>query len=225
VKIKDIPWYDRSGARLTREGVEKLSNSDLLEVILGERKNKPRESVITLVSRILSKYNLHKLEDLGLKELKKECKGDIVPALKILSFIELSKRYNKLVKGGFNKKPINSAKDVYDMFVDEMRSYKKEVLKVVLLDTKNVPISVKDVSVGTLNSSLIHPREVFKDAIKESANSIILVHNHPSGSVDPSEEDLEMTKKLIEVGKLMKIPVVDHIIIGDKKFWNWLDQS
>ncbi len=225
MKIKDIPWYDRSGARLTREGVEKLSNSDLLEVILGERKNKPRESVITLVSRILSKYNLHKLEDLGLKELKKECKGDIVPALKILSFIELSKRYNKLVKGGFNKKPINSAKDVYDMFVDEMRSYKKEVLKVVLLDTKNVPISVKDVSVGTLNSSLIHPREVFKDAIKESANSIILVHNHPSGSVDPSEEDLEMTKKLIEVGKLMKIPVVDHIIIGDKKFWNWLDQS
>ena len=132
MKIKDIPWYDRPGARLSREGVGKLSNSDLLSVLLGKGK---RESVFELSIRLLKKYNLNKLEDLGLNELKKECKGDIVPALKILSFIELSKRYNKLVKGGFNKKPINSAKDVYDMFVDEMRSYKKEVLKVVLLDT------------------------------------------------------------------------------------------
>ena len=220
MKIKDIPWYDRPGFRLTREGVEKLSNPDLLSILLGKGN---KESVFELSNRLLSKYNLNKLEDLGLEELKKECKGDVVPALKILSFIELSKRYSKLVKGGYNKKPIHSAKDVYDMLVDEMRPYKKEVLKVILLDTKNVPISVKDVSVGTLNSSLIHPREVFKEAIKESAYSIILVHNHPSGNPEPSKEDLEMTKKIVEVGKMMDIPVIDHIIIGDKKFWNWLD--
>ena len=220
MKIKDIPWYDRSGVRLTREGVEKLSNSDLLEVILGERKNKPKESVITLVSRLLRKYNLHKLEDLGLNELKKECKNDIVPALKILSFIELSKRYNKLVKGGYNKKPINSAKDVYNMFVDEMRNYKKEVLKVVLLDTKNVVIKVKDVSVGTLNSSLIHPREVFKEAIKESANSIILVHNHPSGDSIPSKEDIEVTKRIAKGADILGIKVLDHVIISKKGYDN-----
>ena len=142
-----MPWYDRPGFRLTREGVGKLSNSDLLSVILGKGK---KESVIELSNRLLSKYNLHKLEYLGIEELKKECKGDLVPALKVLSFIELSKRYSKLVKGGYNRKPISSAKDVYGMFVDEMRNYKKEVLKVVLLDTKNVVISVKDVSVGTL---------------------------------------------------------------------------
>ena len=119
MKIKDIPWYDRPGFRLTREGVEKLSNPDLLSILLGKGN---KESVFELSNRLLSKYNLNKLEDLGLEELKKECKGDVVPALKILSFIELSKRYSKLVKGGYNKKPIHSAKDVYDMLVDEMRT-------------------------------------------------------------------------------------------------------
>lgn len=225
MKIKDMPWYDRPGARLTREGVEKLSNSDLLEIILGERKNKPRESVIKLVNRLLSKYNLNKLEELGVKGLRKECKGDIVPALKILSFIELSKRYNKLVKGGYSKKPINSAKDVYNMFVDEYRSYKKEVLNVVLLDTKNKVIKVKEVSVGTLNSSLIHPREVFKEAIKESAYSVMLVHNHPSGNPEPSKEDIELTKKIMEAGKTLNILVLDHVIIGRNNYWNWLDNQ
>ena len=141
--------------------------------------------------------------------------------MKLLSIVELSKRYNKLVKGGYNKKPINSAKDVYDIFVDEMRPYKKEVLKVVLLDTKNVPISIKEVSVGTLNSSLIHPREVFKDAIKESANSIILVHNHPSGNCEPSSEDIEMTKLLVQAGEHLGVKVLDHVIIGKKKYWSW----
>ena len=215
MKIKDIPWYDRPGFRLSREGVEKLSNPDLLSILLGKGN---KESVFELSNRLLSKYNLNKLEDLGLEELKKECKGDVVPALKILSFIELSKRYSKLVKGGYNKKPIKSAKDVYDMLVDEMRPYKKEVLKVILLDTKNVPISVKDVSVGTLNSSLIHPREVFKEAIKESAYSIILVHNHPSGNCTPSNEDLEVTNLLVKAGESLGIKVLDHVIIGKNDY-------
>jgi len=230
VKIKDIPWYDRPGFRLTREGVEKLTNPELLSLLLT---NGEEDDILELSNKILKKYNLNKIEDVGYNELVNLIKkgkekaeySDFLKVMKLLSFIELSKRYNKLVKGGYNKKPVNSARDVYDMFVDEMRPYKKEVLKVVLLDTKNVPISVKEVSVGTLNSSLIHPREVFKEAIKESANSIILVHNHPSGNCEPSNEDLEVTKKLIELGKLIEIPVIDHIIIADKKFWNWLDQT
>jgi DNA repair protein RadC len=223
VKIKDIPNFNRPGSKLIKNGVGSLDTAELLSIIFGV--GSKGESAIELSNRLLKDYNLHKFEELGFKELTKECKGDFVKAMKLLSIVELSKRYNKLVKGGFNKKPINSAKDIYNMFVDEMRNYKKEVLKVVLLDTKNVPISIKEVSVGTLNSSLIHPREVFKDAIKESANSIILVHNHPSGNCEPSNEDIEVTKKIIEVGKLVEIPVIDHIIIGDKKFWNWLDQS
>src|SRR3989344_2662310 len=156
--IINLPWYDRPGTRLTREGVDKLSNSELLEILLGKGKE---ESVVTLVNRLLSKYNLNKLEEIGINGLRKECKGDIVPALKILSFIELSKRYNKLVSGGFTRKPIKSAKQVYHMFADDLRGLKKERLYAILLNTKNVPISVKMVSEGTLNASLIHPREVF----------------------------------------------------------------
>lgn len=219
MSILDIPINDRPGARLIKRGAESLSNTELLEILLGKGK---KESVTTLVNRLLSKYDLDKLEELGINGLKNECKGDIVPVLKILSFIELSKRHSKLVRDGDNK-IIRSAKDVYNMFVDRLKSYKKEVLIVVLLDTKNNVICDKEISVGTLNSSLIHPREVFKEAIKEGAFSIMLVHNHPSGNPEPSKEDLEITKQIIEAGKMLNILVLDHVIIGKDKYWNWLD--
>ena len=101
----------------------------------------------------------------------------------------------------------------------------KEVLKVILLDTKNKPISVKDISVGTLNSSLVHPREVFKEAIKESAYSIILVHNHPSGDCKPSDEDKNITERLSKLGDELGIKVLDHIILGKKDYWSYLDKG
>jgi len=222
MNIKDIPWYDRPGFRLTREGVENLSNSELLSIIFWA--NDKKEDLLEISNKILRKYNLNKIEDAGYNELvdlvkrnKKAEYGDFVNVMKLLSLIEISKRYNKLVKGGFNKKPIHSAKDVYNMLVDEMRNYKKEVLNVILLDTKNVPISVKEVSVGTLNSSLIHPREVFKEAIKESAYSIILVHNHPSGE---AKDDIRVTDILTKAGEILNIKVLDHIIIGKKDYWS-----
>jgi len=230
MKIKDIPWYDRPGFRLTRDGVEKLNNSELLSIIL--LTNEKEDNILEVSNKILNKYYLHKIEDASYKELvdlicdNKEAKySDFIKVMKLLSLIELSKRYGKLVKGGYNKKPINSAKDVYDMLVDEMRSYKKEVLKVILLDTKNVPIGVKEVSVGTLNSSLAHPREIFKEAIKESACSIILVHNHPSGNCEPSNEDLEITKVLMKAGEHLGIKVLDHVIVGRNKYWNYKENN
>ena len=138
--------------------------------------------------------------------------------MKIMSLIELSKRYSKLTKGGYNSKAISSAKDVYDMLVDEMKDYKKEVFKIILLDTKNKPICVKDISIGTLNSSLVHPREVFKEAIKESANSIILVHNHPTDDPTPSNNDLEMTRRLAKSADILGIKILDHVIISKKGY-------
>ena len=223
VKIKDIPNFNRPGSKLIKNGVSSLDTAELLSIVFGV--GSKGESAIELSNRLLKDYNLHKFEELGFKELTKECKGDFVKAMKLLSIVELSKRYNKLVKGGYNKKPINSAKDIYNMFVDEMRNYKKEVLKVVLLDTKNVPISIKEVSVGTLNSSLIHPREVFKEAIKESANSIILVHNHPSGNCNPSNEDIEMTKLLVQAGEHLGVKVLDHVIIGKRKYYSFKERA
>ena len=222
MKISDIPWYDRPGARISRDEIKELSDADLLSVIIGKGR---KESVLELSNRLLNKYNLNKLEDLGLEELAEECKGDKIPALQILSFFELVKRYNKLIKGGYNRKVVNSAKDVYNMFVDEFRNYKKEVLSVVLLDAKNKVIKVKEVSVGTLDSSLAHPREIFKEAIKESANAVILVHNHPSGDCTPSKDDIETTKKLIDIGKVLGIPVLDHVIVGRDKYYSWREEN
>ena len=152
--ILDLPWFDRPGERLKQKGVEVLSSSDLLAILLGKGKN---ESVMALSSRLLSKYDFDNLEGLSLEELTVECKGDKVSALKILSLIEISKRYHKKLVGGYGKKIITSAKDVYNMFSDEMRNLKQEVLKIVLLDTKNNVIGVKEVSKGTLNASLVHP--------------------------------------------------------------------
>jgi len=230
MKIKDIPWYDQPGFRLTREGAEKLSNPELLSLILLTKDKE--DNVLELSNKILKKHNLNKIEEVGYNELvnlvcdkKKAEYSDFLKVMKLLSFIELSKRYNKLVKGGYNRKPINSAKDVYDILVDEMRNYKKEVLKVILLDTKNVPISIKEVSVGTLNSSLIHPREVFKDAIKESAYSIILVHNHPSGDANPSEDDEYITEDFRRGSKFLKIELKDHIIIGKNKYYSFREDK
>ena len=154
MKVKDLPWFDRPGERLSDRGVEALSSSDLLSIMLWKGN---KESVMELSSRLFKKYDFEGLENLSLDELTLECKNDKVTALKILSFLELGKRYHKKLIGGYDKKIITSAKDVYNMFSDEMRNLKQEVLKLVLLDTKNSIIGVKEISKGTLNSSLVHP--------------------------------------------------------------------
>jgi|SRR3989344_3346452 len=223
MKIKDLPRFNRPGFKLTRNGVTSLDDAELLSIIFGI--GSKDESALELSNRLLKKYNLNKLENLSVKELAEECKWNYNKALQILSLIEICKRYNKLVKGGYNNKPITSAKDVYNMFIDEFRDYKKEVLSVVLLDTKNKVISVKEVSVGTLNSSLIHPREIFKEAIRESAYSIILVHNHPSGDCKPSDEDKNITERLSKLGDELGIKVLDHVILGKDKHWSWREEN
>lgn len=220
--ILNMPWYDRPGNRLIKDGAENLTDSELLEIILGKTKN---ESVVNLANRLLKKYNLNKIEELSFFELKKECKDDTAAALKILSLVELSKRYSILRKGGYNKKQIISARDIYDMLSDKVKNYKKEVLFAVLLDTNRNVIAVKKISVGILNSTLVHPREVFKEAIKESADSIILVHNHPRGNSIPSQPDIEATKILIDSGNLLSIPVLDHVIIGKNSYYSFAEKG
>lgn len=220
--ILNMPWYDRPGNRLIKDGAENLTDSELLEIILGKIK---KESVVSLANRLLKKYNLNKLEDLSFFELKKECKEDTAAALKILSLVELSKRYNILKKGGYNKKPITSARDIYNMLSDKVRDYKKEVLFAVLLNTNREVINVKKISIGILNSTLVHPREVFQEAIKESADSIILVHNHPRGNSVPSQPDIEATKILVDSGNLLSMPILDHVIIGKNSYYSFAEKK
>ncbi|MBS3151399.1 DNA repair protein RadC [Candidatus Woesearchaeota archaeon] len=220
--ILDMPWYDRPGNRLIKEGAEILTDSELLEILLGKTK---KESVVKLANRLLKKYNFNKLEELGFQELKRECKNDGIAALKILSFIELSKRYSTLKKGGYSKKPITSARDIYNIMSDKVKGYKKEILFAIMLDTSREIINIKKISVGILNSTLVHPREVFKEAIKESSDSIILVHNHPRGNSAPSQPDIEATNILIESGRTLSIPVLDHIIIGRGDYYSFAEKG
>ena len=210
MKISEIPWDNRPGMRLKKEGVDKLSNAELLAIVIGRGNYK--ENAVDISNRVLKSYNFAKMSDLSFHELKDEFKNQ-VPAMKIQAMYEICSRTNKLKKSG-NRVKIKTAEDVFNYFVDNLSDKKKEHFYVLFLDTKNIIIDKELVSVGTLNSSLIHPREVFKGAIKASANSVILVHNHPSGDNSPSKGDEEVTKIIKNAGDLLGIKVLDHIIIG-----------
>ena len=224
MKLKEIPWFNRPGFKLTSKGVHSLDDAELLSIIFWS--NNKEDDVLDISNKILKKYNLHKIENAGYKELvnlvcgkKKAEYKDFVKVMKLLSLVELSKRYNKLKSNGFSS-TINNASDVFNMFKDEFSKKKKEYFICLYLDSKNKIISNKIISIGTLNSSLVHPREVFKEAVKESANSILLIHNHPSGDCNPSLEDKEITEILEKNGEMLGIRLLDHIIIGSNKFYS-----
>lgn len=222
MKIKDIPWFNRPGFKLTRNGVTSLDDAELLSIIFGI--GSKGESALELSNKLLKKYNLNKLENLSIKTLAKECKGNYNKALQILSLIEICKRYNKLVNNGYTN-IIKSAKDVFNIYFHKFINEKKENFVVLCLDSKNRIIREEPVSIGLLDSSLVHPREVFKGAIKESAYSIIIVHNHPSGDCTPSQQDMEVTKILIKAGETLDIPVVDHVIIGKDNYYSFKEKA
>lgn len=214
MRIKDIPWYNRPGIRLKRKGVSVLSDAELIAIVLGRGNSK--ENAIDISNRVLKSYNFDGLSSLSFEELKKEFKNQ-VPALKMIAMFEVFRRTNKVFKKVF-KTEIKTAKDVYRYFVDHLQDKKKEHFYALLLNSKNQIISEELISVGTLNTSLIHPREVFNPAIKASANSIILVHNHPSGDCEPSDEDKQVTKMICNAGEVVGIKVSDHIVIGKDNF-------
>lgn len=221
MKIKDIPWYNRPGVRLKNKGVSHLSDAELLAIVLG-RGNK-EENAIDLSNRILKQYNFDKLVDLSFHELEKQCKNQ-VKAMKIIAMYEIFKRTNRLSKKGYSKK-IRNAEDVFHYYVDELKDKKKEYFYALFLDTKNKVIAQEEISVGILDASLIHPREVFKSAIKASSNSIILVHNHPSGDCTPSKEDKNVTKILENAGDLLGIRVLDHVIVGSDQYYSFKEHD
>jgi DNA repair protein RadC len=138
--------------------------------------------------------------------------------MQISSLIELVKRYNVITN---MKEKISAPKDVYAIFREKLMNEKRENFFVLLLDTKNKIIKSELISLGILDASIVHAREIFRPAIKHSSSKIILIHNHPSGDPTPSKEDLEITKKLMEAGEIIGIEIVDHIIIGKEKYWSW----
>jgi DNA repair protein RadC len=211
MKVWEMPWFERPGARLKRNGPEVLSDAELLAIVLG--RGSTTENVIDCSRRVLRDANLNYLAELSVPELAKEFGDDEVKALKVSAMFELFRRTNRLKASGFSTK-ITCAEDVYHCFADRLADKKKEHFYVLCLDTKHRIIQEQLVSVGILDASLIHPREVFNPAIKVCSHAVILVHNHPSGEAEPSANDTEVTKVLSEAGRLLGIEVLDHIIIG-----------
>ncbi len=221
MRIREIPWYNRPGIRLKRKGAQSLSDAELLAIVLG--RGDKTENAIDMSNRVLGCYNFNKLSDLSICELEKVLKNN-VKALKIQAMFEIFRRTNRLKKNGFKTK-ISTAEDVYRYFVDELEVKNKEYFYALFLDTKNRILKEELISVGILDASLIHPREVFNPAIKASAHAVILVHNHPSGDCEPSSEDKEVTKNLVNVGGILGINVLDHVIIGKNNFMSMSEKG
>ena len=213
MRIKEIAIDQRPRERLKTKGLDNLNDSELLAIILQNGTN--GENVIDLSHRLIASFGLEKLNSLSLTELMKIKGIKLGKASKLIAAFELNKRVNS---GKICEKVVKNPSDIASYYIEKLKDLKKEYFIAVFLDSKNKIIKDEVISIGTLNSSLVHPREVFKEAIKCSANSIILVHNHPSGSVEPSDEDYRVNKVLVETGNLVGIKVLDHLVVGGEEW-------
>lgn len=213
--IKDMPAEERPRERLARYGAEVLSNAELLAIII--RSGTRYDSAINIANKLLkNEAGVRYLYELGYDELKNINGIGDAKACQIKAALELGKRL-KSYKGNeavFIKCPADAA----DLVMEDMRYLKKECMRVIMLNVKNMVISMKDVSIGSINSSIVHPREIFVEAIKSSCASIIICHNHPSGDPTPSQEDINVTKRIFEAGKIVGIDLIDHLVIGDGRY-------
>lgn len=224
--IKDLPLSERPYERLEKLGAEMLSNAELLAIII--RTGNREETSVSLAQRVLgqdkSDSGFEFLYGITPQELRKIRGIGRVKSIQIKAVLELSKRIASTYGMG-DKVTIKSPRDVCALLMEEMRHLKKEVFKAILLNTKNHLIKHIDISVGSLNSSVVHPREVFSEAVKVGCSGVIFVHNHPSGDPEPSVEDMETTKRLVSAGDILGIKVLDHIVIGNGRYLSFKERG
>ncbi|MFS0727361.1 RadC family protein [Paenibacillus sp. 1P07SE] len=213
--MRDVPSEDRPRERMMQFGAEALSHTELLAILL--RTGTRSESAIHLASRILKECgSLSGLVDMSLEELTAIHGIGPAKAVQLRAGIELGRRLSR--SGREERLTVRRPQDAADYLMEQLRYLKKEHFICLFLNTKNQLIAQETLSVGTLNASLVHPREVFRAAIKCSSASLVCVHNHPSGDPTPSPEDVALTRRLVEAGELVGIDVLDHIVIGEKSF-------
>lgn len=209
--------------KLFEEGIGELEDKELLSLIL--RKGDSTKTVIELSENVIRRYgsSLRDLIGVTKEELKNDNPGMTdIKAFMILASLEIGRRaYLKKDE----KKMITCTDDVVNLLSYDMSFLSEEHFKVILLNTKNVIIDIELISIGTINTSLVHVREVFKNAIKKNANTIILTHNHPSGDSKPSDQDKSLTKRLVEAGDLLGIKVLDHVIIGKDNYFSFMEEN
>lgn len=214
-KIKDWPEKERPRERLIRYGAESLSNAQLLAIIL--RTGSGQKGVLELSMGLLDRFEtLKDIDSASVSDLLSVKGLGIAKIAQIKAAFELGKR---LMSESAESRPVFSTpQSVYSYFAPRVKNLKKEVFSCLLLDAKNRFIREVRVSEGTLNRSLIHPREAFREAVREAAQSVIFIHNHPSGDPSPSKDDITVTERLKNAGEVIGIDVLDHIIIGDGRF-------
>ena len=228
MKIKSLPRDERPVEKSICKGASALSNSELLAILLGSGTRD--KSAIGLAEDIISKdkSGISYLAESSVQELMSIRGIGQSKAARIMAAVELGKRISTTPR--VKRMGVESSDDIARMFIEDMRYEKREVFKALLLNPRGEIISIETVSVGELTSTLVHPREVFSQAVKKSAAGIVFVHNHPSGNPEPSQEDIMTTERLMACGKLLGIVVIDHIIIGDGRYCsmqslNLLDMS
>lgn len=223
VKIKDIPINDRPRERLIMVGPTNISNEELIAILL--KTGTIDSSAKTVATNILKEIgDIRNFQNINLEKLKKINGIGTAKACVILAAIELGRRINLSVDN-LKELKINSTDLVYKYYHDILSDKKQEYFYCLFLDNKKKVITDKNLFIGTLSGSLVHPREIFKEACLNSAASIICVHNHPSGNVLPSNEDRALTKRLVNLGQIMGIPVIDHIIIGKHNYYSFFENN
>jgi len=220
MKIKDLPKSDRPREKLIAKGAENLRDSELLAILL--RTGRAGKNVVEIASQVLTKYSKKRLLQMTYGDLLKIKGIDSAKATTLLAAFELSKR--ALEVDDSNLPIISTPKDVVAQLT-ELRQNKKEHFVVLYLNARNQLVYKETISMGTLDANLVHPREVFEPALKYSAANIMVAHNHPSGDPKPSEDDLEITKRLAEAGKMMGVEVLDHVIIVKNSYFSFKDEK
>ena len=220
--VKDWPDEERPRERLVKYGVDYLTDAELLGIILV--KGYQGKTSIEVAKDLLSETkSLRKLDSLSYPEMRSVKGIGLAKFAQIKAALEIGKRL--LRETSSPKKKIHNAVDLVDYYGPNMRDLKKEIFKIILLDVKNKIIRDIDVSVGSLTESIVHPREVLKEIIKESAASVIFLHNHPSGESSPSKNDLDITERLVDACNLIGVRVLDHIILGDDNYTSFAQEG
>lgn len=220
--LRQLPHSQRPRERMMSYGADALSHAELLAILI--RTGTKNQSAVDLSASVLQQCgSLRKLIDMSVEELTSIKGIGQAKALQVLAGIELGKRVARSSLG--EVVTVRSPHDAAMYIMEDMRYLKKEHFVCLFLNTKNHIIGKETLSIGTLNASLVHPREVFRAAIRVSSASIICIHNHPSGDPTPSTEDIQITKRLAEAGSLIGIEILDHLIIGDGIFVSLKEQG